>query len=184
VRAFGNVVHRFLQLIAARLETDLTPDILLSELPGWQPRLITVLRAEGLAPAAARRDAARALKALQQSLTDPEGRWLLSPHTNSTIEQSLISAGLQDLRADRTFFAGPTPLSEGTLTHWIVDFKTATDHSRTVEDFEAAELAKYRAQLETYARIRRGLLPAGTPIRLALYYPLIPRLIQWEHQNV
>ena len=52
----------------------------------------------------------------------------------------------------------------------------------SIADFEAAELAKYRAQLETYARIRRGVLPTGTPIRLALYYPLIPRLIHWESQ--
>jgi len=180
VRAFGNVVHRFLQLIATRLETGLTPDALLTELPQWQPRIFTVLRAEGLAPNIARRDAVRALAALQQSLADPEGRWLLSPHANSTSEQPLTSSRLQDLRADRTFFAGSTPLTTGSSTFWIVDFKTTTARSLSSEDFEAAELAKYRAQLETYARIRRGLLPPSTPISLALYYPLLPRLIHWE----
>jgi len=180
VRAFGNVVHRFLQLISQRLETGLTADALLAELPQWQPRLVTVLRAEGLAPTIARRDADRALVALQQSLSDPEGRWLLSTHIASTTEQALTSARQQDLRADRTFFAGPAPLTEGSSDFWIVDFKTATEHSRSIADFEAAELAKYRAQLETYARIRRTVLSAGTPIRLALYYPLIPRLIHWE----
>ena len=82
-----------------------------------------------------------------------------------------------------TFFAGPSPLTGGSSTFWIVDFKTATEHSRSREDFEAAELARYRAQLETYARIRRAVLPTGTPIRLALYYPLIPRLIHWESQG-
>ena len=189
VRAFGNVVHRFLQLIATRLEASLTPDALLAELPQWQPRLFTVLRAEGIPPTVARRDAARALAALQQSLADPEGRWLLSPHPRSTTEQPLTSARLQDLRADRTFFAGPAPLdfsnstfAEGNSTFWIVDFKTATSRGLAPEDFAAAELAKYRAQLETYARIRRSILPAGTPIRLALYYPLLPRLIHWESQ--
>ena len=180
VRAFGNVVHRFLQLIATRLESGLTPDALLAELPQWQPRLFTVLRAEGIPPTVARRDAVRALAALQQSLADPEGRWLLSPHPSSSNEQPLTSAHLQDLRADRTFFAGPAPLSSGSSVFWIVDFKTATSHALAPEDFAAVELAKYRAQLETYARIRRTILPPGTPIRLALYYPLIPRLIHWE----
>jgi len=180
VRAFGNVVHRFLQLITQRLETGLPPDTLLTELREWQQRLFTVLRAEGLAPAVARRDAVRALQALQQSLADPEGRWLLSPHAASTTEQALTSVRLQDLRADRTFFAGPSPLAKGNSTYWIVDFKTAAGRSLTPQDFEAAELAKYRAQLETYARIRRSLLPPGTTIRLALYYPLLPRLIHWE----
>jgi len=183
VRAFGNVVHRFLQLLSQRLDSGLTPDTLLAELPQWQPRLVTVLRAEGLAPTAARNDARRALTALEQSLADPEGRWLLSPHTASTTEQPLTSASLQDLRADRTFFAGPAPITEGNSTFWIVDFKTATQHALSNKDFEAAELAKYRPQLETYARIRRNVLPAGTPIRLALYYPLIPRLIHWESQS-
>jgi ATP-dependent exoDNAse (exonuclease V) beta subunit len=180
VRAFGNVVHRFLQLIIQRLETGLTPDALLAQLPEWQPRLFTILRAEGLAPAIARRDALRALQALQQSLADPEGRWLLSPRTASTTEQALTSSRLQNLRADRTFFAGPTPLVEGNSTYWIVDFKTTTERSLSPQHFEAAELAKYRSQLETYAHIRRGLLPPGTPVRLALYYPLLPRLIHWE----
>jgi ATP-dependent exoDNAse (exonuclease V) beta subunit len=180
VRAFGNVVHRFLQLIIQRLETGLTPDALLAELPEWQPRLFTVLRAEGLAPTVARRDALRALQALQQSLADPEGRWLLSPRTASTTEQALTSSRLQDLRADRTFFAGPAPLAEGNSTYWIVDFKTTTERSLSPQDFEAAEFAKYRAQLETYACIRRGLLPPDTAIRLALYYPLLPRLIHRE----
>ena len=183
VRAFGNVVHRFLQLIATRLASGLPPDTLLAELPQWQPRLLTVLRAEGISPAIARRDAHRALAALQQSLTDPEGRWLLSPHPSSTSEQPLTSARLQDLRADRTFFAGPAPLTTGSSDFWIVDFKTATSRALSSEDFAAAELAKYRAQLETYARIRGSILPAGMPIRLALYYPLLPRLIHWESRG-
>ena len=71
-------------------------------------------------------------------------------------------------------------VAEGNSTYWIVDFKTATERSLAPQDFEAAELAKYRVQLETYASIRRALLPPDTAIRLALYYPLLPRLIHWE----
>lgn len=180
VRAFGNVVHRFLQLLAQRLESGTSADALLAELPQWQPRLQVVLRAEGLAPPIARRESARALRALQQALTHPEGRWLLSPHTDSASEQPLTSATFRDLRADRTFFAGSAPLEPDNSTFWIVDFKTTTDRALSPEDFEVAELARYRDQLETYARIRRSLIPSGIPIRLALYYPLLPKLIHWQ----
>ncbi len=50
VRAFGNVVHRYLQLLAARLERDATCDELLAELPAWKSRLEASLRGEGLPP--------------------------------------------------------------------------------------------------------------------------------------
>ena len=62
----------------------------------------------------------------------------------------------------------------------MADLAKIVDDLSSLTVLEAAELAKYRAQLETYARIRRTLLPARTPIRLALYYPLLPRLIHWE----
>jgi hypothetical protein len=34
-------------------------------------------------------------------------------------------------------------------------------------------------QLETYATLRRAQPDGDLPIQLALYYPLIPRLIHW-----
>jgi ATP-dependent helicase/nuclease subunit A len=181
VRAFGNVVHRYLQLLAVRLEAT-TPEALLAELPTWQPRLAASLRGEGLAPTLADREAARALRALTQSLTDTTGHWILTPHPQAASERALtLAAGnaMRSLRADRTFLAAATPLSTGEASVWIIDFKTAEQGSRSNEDFEAAELAKYRAQLEAYAAIRRSLPNGDLPIQLGLFYPLVPRLIHW-----
>ena len=40
-------------------------------------------------------------------------------------------------------------------------------------------MKKYREQLEAYASVRRALPEGDLPIRLGLFYPLIPRLIHW-----
>ncbi len=65
---------------------------------------------------------------------------------------------------DRTFVADGN--------RWIVDFKTGRHEGANADAFLAQEEARYRPQLERYARIVRGLDPSR-PIRLALYYPLV-----------
>jgi ATP-dependent helicase/nuclease subunit A len=80
---------------------------------------------------------------------------------------------------DRTFVAGDAPLAAGEGCIWIVDFKTSEQGSRSDAEFEATESEKYRAQLEAYAALRRALPDGGLPIRLGLFYPLVPRLIHW-----
>jgi ATP-dependent helicase/nuclease subunit A len=181
VRAFGNVVHRYLQVLAARLDTGVTCDDLLAELPGWESRLVASLRGEGLPPALATREAGRAARALSLALGDPVGRWILSPHPSAASERALTvgSADTHSLRVDRTFIAGDAPLSPGQDCIWIIDFKTSEQGSRSDAEFESTETAKYREQLEAYAALRRELPEGHAPIRLGLFYPLIPKLIHW-----
>jgi ATP-dependent helicase/nuclease subunit A len=181
VRAFGNVMHRYLQVIAARLDSGLSCDTLVAELPTWEPRLMASLRGEGLSPSFAMREAARAGRALIVTLSDPVGRWILSPHKSSASERALTMGSLdaRSLRVDRTFVAGDQPLSQDNGCIWIIDFKTSEQGSRSDLEFESVEMAKYRAQLEAYATLRRGLPDGALPIRLGLFYPLVPRLIHW-----
>jgi ATP-dependent exoDNAse (exonuclease V) beta subunit len=75
--------------------------------------------------------------------------------------------------------AGGSPLADGKDTVWIVDFKTTEQGSRSPERFEQGELLKYRDQLERYASVLRALSPEPHQIVLGLYYPLLPRLVQW-----
>ena len=181
VRAFGNVVHRYLQVMAARLEGGTSCDDLLAELPRWESRLIASLRGEGLSPVLATRETARAGRALLLALGDPVGRWILSPHASAASERAITMASSEtrSLRVDRTFVAGDAPMSAGESCIWIVDFKTSEQGSCSDAAFEAAETEKYRAQLETYAALRRALPDGSLPIRLGLFYPLVPRLIHW-----
>jgi len=181
VRAFGNVVHRYLQVLSNRLLIA-TPSNLLTELPTWEPRLLTSLRGEGLSPQLCQREASRALSALTRALTDPIGAWILSPQPSAATECPLTFASplAPTLRVDRNFLAGAGPLIPGDTYTWIVDFKTTEQGSRSDAAFEASERAKYTAQLEGYATGHRALTGSATPIILALYYPLIPRLIHWS----
>jgi ATP-dependent helicase/nuclease subunit A len=181
VRAFGNVVHRYLQVMAGRLDGGTSCDDLLAEVPGWESRLAASLRGEGLSPTLATREAARAGRALLLTLGDPVGRWILSPHASAASERALTiaSAETRSLRVDRTFIAGDAPMSAGESYIWVVDFKTSEQGSRSDAAFEAAEMEKYRAQLEAYAALRRALPDGDLPIRLGLFYPLVPRLIHW-----
>ena len=179
VRAFGNVVHRFLQHVSDRLASGDDPAKLLANLSLWEPRLVAALRNEGVAPTTSQREAPRALAALCNALTDPVGRWILSPHRSAASEQSLTSFDSSVLRADRIFIGDSTPLADGDDSIWIIDFKTTEQGSRSSERFTEDELLKYREQLERYARVSRELSLEPRKIVLGLYYPLIPRLLHW-----
>jgi ATP-dependent exoDNAse (exonuclease V) beta subunit len=184
VRAFGNVVHRYLQLLATKLEGDTTCDALLAQLPSWHSRIMASLRAEGISPALVAREAARAQEALTRTLGDALGRWILLPRAMAVSERALTLAATNapGLRVDRMFLAGAQPLLPGESHTWIVDFKTTLQGSRSDEEFEAAEIGKYRAQLETYAALRRSLPGGDRPIELGLYYPMVPRLLHWTSE--
>jgi hypothetical protein len=61
-----------------------------------------------------------------------------------------------------------------------VDFKTSAQSTAVPASFDETERRKYGPQLETYAQAQRNLTAdTAIPIMLALYYPLLPRLIFW-----
>ncbi|GGG83346.1 UvrD-helicase domain-containing protein [Edaphobacter dinghuensis] len=178
-RAFGNAVHEFLELIAKRLAHGTLPDELLNEIELWEPRISTVLRGEGLGASRVKQLSSRVRAALENTLRDMQGRWILGAHKEASSELALTSwaEDRRSVRLDRIFRAGAMPLSEGDDYLWIVDYKTTTHTGEGIEAFLASERAKYSAQMETYAQtINR----AGRKIRLALYYPLLSQLTWWE----
>lgn len=180
VRAFGNVVHRYLEYLAEQRAAGTETATLIEEIARWLRRLHTSLRGEGLMPAAAAREAERVQRALLQTLGDPVGAWILTPHPNHASEHTMHLQQAGSLRVDRTFLAGETPLSTGDACIWIIDYKTTEQGSFSDDGFEREALHTYGEQMETYAGLRR-LLPGGDcPIYLGLYYPLIPRLIWWR----
>ena len=209
-RSFGSVIHAALETLADRIATGSSPDALLAELPAWTPRLAALLRADGLPHATINRLAREARTALEDTLRDPDGLWLLAPHAAAANEFALTawpasapepepeaqsecasptsaSASIRpvSIRIDRIFRAGTEPHSPGEDFLWIVDYKTTAPHSSvSLDDFLAAQRATYAPQLETYARILTQLphpadRPAPKEVRLALYYPTLPRLLWW-----
>jgi ATP-dependent helicase/nuclease subunit A len=190
-RAFGNAVHAFLEQLAQEFAAGRSIAAMRASLSAWSPRIAAVLRAEGLPPAQVDRLAHRVLTALQNAVNDPEGAWLLGAHAESANEFALTAwsegSDRSSIRLDRRFHGGPEPLSPGDSCLWIADYKTATHGAQNLDEFLTTERDKYAPQLEAYARILHRVVAeqaaqAGTKpreLRLALYYPLLPRLIWW-----
>jgi ATP-dependent exoDNAse (exonuclease V) beta subunit len=120
-------------------------------------------------PAAERARAAdRVAQALQSTLEDERGRWLLSashPDARSEWRLTGLHAGrVVNIIIDRL-------LTDERGDRWIIDYKTSTHEGGAVRLFLDSEAQRYQAQLARYA----GLVGArdGRPPRLALYFPLL-----------
>jgi ATP-dependent helicase/nuclease subunit A len=192
-RCFGNAVHACLEMLAGRIGGGQTPSGLLAELPTWTPRISAILRADGLPRATVDRLARETRGALENVLRDPDGLWLLASHSGAASEFALtVWPGAADtasqttvppasVRVDRIFRAGPEPHASGASFLWIVDYKTTAHGPSGVDEFLAAQRAAYAPQLETYASLL-GPAHSKSPdeIRLALYFPTLPRLTWWK----
>ena len=177
-RAFGNAVHSFLELVTRQLAQATGGEEMLREVAGWGPRISSVLRSDGLSAARVERLTERVKTALENMLQDPEGFWILSHCNEAASELALTSwdETRRSVRLDRVFRAGAMPQVQGNDYLWIVDYKTTAHGREGIEAFLAGESKKYGTQMEAYARIMKQ---APGKMRLALYYPMIPRLCWW-----
>ncbi|MEP7329652.1 MAG: UvrD-helicase domain-containing protein [Betaproteobacteria bacterium] len=161
--AIGTVAHRMLAQIARDGLAAWTPERVAS----CRGTIGVALAGEGVG-VDERSDAAdRVLAALSRTLTDPRGRWLFATtHDDARSEWALAGVHegtIEHVTLDRTFVADGV--------RWIIDFKTGRHEGGATAAFLDREQARYRAQLERYARIVRGL--DAHPVRLALYFPLV-----------
>ena len=198
-RAVGSAIHAFVERLSTELATRMLSGESLTEaahslLPtvqSWQPAIRATLRAGSLQPSVVERASATVLRALTSILQSAEGRWILAPHQGASGESawhSGVSGAETRIRLDRSFFAGTEPLEAGENTFWIIDFKTGdrtgpNETEATRNAYLQEERATYDGQLRTYAAVRQPTLPAGTSIRLALFYPLMDRLIWWPYDE-
>ncbi|MDH5738044.1 MAG: PD-(D/E)XK nuclease family protein, partial [Gammaproteobacteria bacterium] len=115
-------------------------------------------------------------QAMEAALTDERGRWLLShQHEEAQSELALSQAtrkGVIHRIMDRTF------VDESGI-RWIIDYKTGTHTGGGREEFLDREQARYRQQLEAYARMMRLL--DQRPIRLGLYFPMVRGWREWDY---
>lgn len=198
-RAVGSAIHAFVDRLSTELAARMAAGESLTEaahsllhvVQSWQTAIRATLRAGSLPPSVVERASATVLRALTSLLQSAEGRWILAPHTAATGEsawRSGVSGSETHIRLDRSFFAGPEPLETGEHTYWIIDFKTGdrtgpNETEATRNAYLQEERAAYDGQLRTYAAVRQPTLPPGTQIRLALFYPLMDRLIWWPYED-
>jgi ATP-dependent helicase/nuclease subunit A len=143
----------------------------LSALQASAPRLVAELAELGVPPEHCRSAAQRVVSAIQWTLTDPRGRWLLGLTGEiGDAESELALSGsfngqLVEGVIDRTFV-------DRAGVRWIIDFKTSTHEGGGLAEFLDAEVERYRRQLQRYARLMCAFNP-GQPVRAALYFPLL-----------
>jgi ATP-dependent helicase/nuclease subunit A len=169
-RLAGELVHRLLQRVAEQgLEAWAARGGFAAH-ADWCRRQ---LRAAGVTGRKAAGVVERAGVAVERCLASPEGRWILSAHSDAGCEVGLtavLDGQPVDVVLDRTF------VDEGVC--WIVDYKTSTHGGGDLEAFLESEKTRYRAQLERY---RAALALTETrPIRTALYFPLLDRLLHLD----
>jgi ATP-dependent helicase/nuclease subunit A len=167
----GTVVHRWL----LRLANDGAQHWSAARVRTQLPALRAALAHLGVPPDDLERATARVQQALDNSLADARGRWLLDAgHREARSEYALtawIGERAQNVIIDRTFV-------DEHGQRWIVDYKTSTHEGGGLEVFLAREQQRYRAQLEHYAQLLALL--DSRPIRLGLYFPLLQGWREWD----
>jgi ATP-dependent helicase/nuclease subunit A len=108
------------------------------------------------------------IEALTRTVSSSRGRWIFAAeHHAARSEWALtgIAAGrLTNVVIDRTFV-------DRDGTRWVIDFKTSRHEGGGLDTFLEQEMARYRAQLETYVALARAI--DTTPVRAGLYFPLL-----------
>jgi ATP-dependent exoDNAse (exonuclease V) beta subunit len=161
-KAVGQIVHDEFQRIAEGAAMPKRND---PQQPRWERRLRELGIDDGHRPMALER-IGRVMRAVAGS--DHAARLLDPAALEGQSELSLtavMDGVVQSLRIDRTFVDG-----EG--VRWIVDWKTSSHEGGEREAFLDNELARYRGQLERYARAMKVLDP-DRPLRVGLYFPLL-----------
>ena len=179
-RVFGNAVHAFMELLSKRLADGLSHDELRNEVMRWQPRIIALLRAGGIPHGSAEKLSIRVQSALNNTLQDAEGLWILAPHKDASSECALTAwqERRSSVRLDRIFRAGEQPLASGEGCLWIVDYKTTMHGSTGLEEFMTNERLKYAPQMQAYARILQSRFTTAK-LRVGLYYPMLRKFSWW-----
>jgi ATP-dependent exoDNAse (exonuclease V) beta subunit len=169
-RHVGLVVHDELCRLAGRLADPGVADAA-ADRERWR----RLLAAQGVGAAELDALTARVAEVLGRVVADPRGRWLLDPRHRDARDAVALS-GLYEgrftsVRIDRSFID-----EEG--SRWLVDYRISPHEGGDVDAFVAAELRACESRLRRHAALARAL--GAEPIRAALYFPLLPRLVEFE----
>ncbi|MGM0452822.1 MAG: 3'-5' exonuclease, partial [Thermodesulfobacteriota bacterium] len=169
VRRVGSVVHRWLRIICE------------DGADAWDAKRIehsaSAIYADLAAMGVDRQDRSTAMhevtQALQTTLADSRGRWILATRTAGRCEYPLsgaINGEVRNVIIDRTFVD-----KDG--IRWIIDYKSGTHTGGGLSAFLENEKRRYSTQMALYAQLMR-LKDPDHPVRLALYFP---RFAGWCH---
>ena len=132
------------------------------------------LRQLGLLPEDMESAAQRTYDAIQNTLTDTRGKWILQSHSEAKSEfaiTAVIQGKIENLIIDRTFI-------DEVGIRWIIDYKSSTFTHHDLDHFLAKEQEKYLKQMQKYHQAMQ--LIDDRAMRLGLYFPALPAWKEWE----
>ncbi len=168
-RAVGIIIHRCLERIAIEGLVHWQQFTLSDYHAYWQQQLLHL----SLSTSVCQQAIAIIEEAIQKTLTDQRGQWILSAHPLATNELRLttcIDDKPQSVILDRTFVDGDRC--------WIIDYKTAVPEKTLSNDWLVQQKQLYAEQLQRYANALAPL--RKQPIQIGLYFPRIGGWIEWQ----
>jgi len=161
-RHVGTVVHRILEYLA------LLDDNLLDSQYPYKAVSRQLLASQGLSGDDLELASKRVIEALENTLNDNTGRWIISSqHQLSACELplSIVDDGeIHHMIIDRTFV-------DKDDVRWIIDYKTGSHSGGNLDEFLEHEQERYRSQLQGYAKAMSKI--ENRTIKTALYFPLL-----------
>lgn len=169
-RHVGIVTHRLLEQIARQGVEQYQP----LSATDIQVRVRSMLIQTGVAHDLLAVALKQVVSAIENTLCDERGRWILSGrHQQAACELALslrIGDEVRRLVIDRTFID-----KDG--TRWIIDYKTGSHVGAGLQAFLDSEQQRYRYQLQSYAAALQKM--ESRNIRMALYFPLLKAWREW-----
>ncbi len=165
----GSVAHKLLQRISVQGVATWSRARIDAQYPWIKTQLLSL----GTRPQTVATATHCIMRAIEQTLDDPRGRWILAQHPNAASEYPLtayIEGECQHFVIDRTFI--------DEQQRWIIDYKISLDDT-SLPDTLTRKIANYRQQLETYAKAFR--LIEQRVIQLGLYFPLQQQWYTWQY---
>ncbi len=165
--AIGRVVHRGLEALVKYGE-DWWQQLDQSEWAELQ------LQREGLMTELQVTARQQILMAMNNTLQDETGRWLLQSHTESVCEFAISyfqQGRLASAIIDRTF------VDENDV-RWIIDYKTGLHQGGDVQVYIHQQVQRYRPQMDKYRRLMSVI--DRRDMKVGLYFPLLQQFVLIE----
>ncbi|MEO5379168.1 MAG: hypothetical protein H7832_15530 [Magnetococcus sp. DMHC-6] len=169
-------MHRFLFCIAQEGLQLWTP----SYVRRRRPAIAAHLSSLGLTGVTLDQAVDRVEEGVLRVLSDPRGRWLLSPHSQEKGAEAhsefsltaIIESKFVRVVMDRVFV-------DERGWRWIVDFKTSLHTGSDLASFMDNEQLRYQEQMARYGQLMQ-LWDPERPIHLGLYFPMFSGWREWE----
>jgi ATP-dependent helicase/nuclease subunit A len=171
VRRSGIVIHQWLNIMGREGIDKWNIRRLHRSTPAIRRQLFRA----GVGPEAADDAVLRVTAALEKTLEDPKGRWILGNHAEGACEYALTGldgGAVVSVVIDRTF------VDESGI-RWIIDYKSGGHAGGSADEFFDREKIRYQERMAQYARLMAAR--DKRPIRLGLYFPRMTGWREWEY---